>query len=144
MNENLKKFIDVLRSGEYIQVKRDLKNISITGHDDRCFCAMGLACEVYRLNNPDSAWWRKYVFVLRSDGTVTNRRELEWTQEAPRIVLDWLGIGNVEQMILLRLNDEEGYTFNQIADWIETDEYERHYPTSVEHLHPNYDNDEWD
>ena len=142
MNENLRKYIDALRSGEYIQVKRDLKNISITGHNDRCFCAMGLACEVYRLNNPDSAWWRKYVFVLRSDGTVTSRRELEWTQEAPQIVLDWLGISPSEQTVIIGLNDVEKHAFGQIADWLETDEHERFYPKYVEHLHPNYD--KWD
>ena len=143
MNKNIMKYYEALTSGDYIQVKRELKNNRITAFgNSECFCAMGLACEVYRQENPDDAWWRDETFVLRSDGTVTSRKELEWTQAAPKAVLDWLGISDVDQTCLIELNDCNDYSFIEIAEWISADSWDRYYPVNLEHFHPGYDNDE--
>lgn len=46
LNENAKKWVQALRSGEYKQGKDALR-------DNDKFCCLGVACEVYKKENPD-------------------------------------------------------------------------------------------
>jgi hypothetical protein len=53
MNENAKKWVDALLSGEFEQAKRRLRRQEPDG--DR-YCCLGVACEVYRRETGDGCW----------------------------------------------------------------------------------------
>lgn len=115
MNENVKKWVNALRSGNFSQTKSKLK-------DDNGYCCLGIACELYAEEN--GLDWKYddlyggYVF----DG------ELE---TLPDSVVTWLGLGTAngtfvepekdyQTVTLSELNDT-GYDFDYIADVIESD-----------------------
>lgn len=105
MNENAKKWVAALRSGEFTQgtgrlVARDPDTNEVIGH-----CCLGVAC----------------VLAQRATGVGFVERELP-----PRRVQRWLGLSTVEGTIegdfsLVEHNDNNGVTFDEIADLIESE-----------------------
>ena len=114
INENMKKVLVALRSGEYTQTKLRLQ--STRGH-----CCLGVMCEVYEKETRDS-------IDRKASGHVGggNLRRYEKVQA-------WVGLltpsGNMtisspsgfKSTSLAQMNDEEGKTFSEIADLIESE-----------------------
>lgn len=120
--ENIRKWVEALRSGEYTQGKNALR-------DGDKYCCLGVACDVY-----DSSRWDLLPNFQASDGD----RELYHYGEPsmfgflPLEVAAWLGFKtdevatnpfvrtpDGEEAHLTGLNDSENYSFAQIADCIE-------------------------
>ena len=95
-----------LRSGQYKQVRRTLKNYS-------GYCCLGRACDVaatmgmgtWEDENDDSTY---FCYGGEEEDVVI-----------PQPLLDWIGISNDEQEILFQMNDIEKKTFPEIAEYIE-------------------------
>lgn len=116
--ENIQKWIDALRSGEYKQGKGRLKYSNQDG--DVKHCCLGVACEVALVdgvgleltNNPMNIYTdRKYFF----DG---------YGESIPPKVQKWLGVDDddpriTEEYSAAGLNDSGNYTFSEIADLLE-------------------------
>lgn len=114
MNNNAKKWVAALRSGEYKQT---------TGHlrDQKGFCCLGVACELYMKENPD---------LLKVD-----RHGLYYsTVEAvfgvlSEPIMNWLGLReaagihetNEGPLSLTNYNDVKRLSFAAIANIIETE-----------------------
>lgn len=126
--ENIRKWVDALRSGEYEQATGQLRT-------NKGFCCLGVACDLYGEEN-DVTWGRDDGFIGRID-------------LPPSIVGDWLGIGSPNPVLAYisyedpedpdaytitpggnqisedaelrasELNDDYGWAFDQIADAIE-------------------------
>lgn len=124
MNQEIKKeWVAALRSGEYKQGRKTMRNKK----DE--FCCLGVLCEVSRRSGI-GRWERghdAYYFVTVSDideyyeyylppYSVQNWSDLSHNGKLPKPVDGRNGklYGN-----LAALNDEAGYTFEQIADVIE-------------------------
>lgn len=107
--ENIRKWVEALRSGEYKQFKYGLTN------DERsAFCCLGVACEVYR-KETGLGMWSQNAF----DGV---------DNILPESVSKFLGLHYnkfqspiVRGDTLIQLNDSFGYDFNMIADLIEAE-----------------------
>jgi len=116
LTEVQKKWVKALRSGKYKQGKELLKE------EDR-FCCLGVACDIYLKAHGDK-WANLYndgVGWIYDDNTAL-----------PPLVRDWFGIkscsGNFGDVggdkvegstSLVGLNDDRGFSFEQIADVIE-------------------------
>lgn len=105
INENAKKWVAALRSGEYKQTQEILQNIY-------GFCCLGVACSVYEKETGTN-------LKKRSSGTIYGTD----LSEQPS-VMEWLDIrsdcGHFIGGNLVNLNDSKGYNFNQLADIIES------------------------
>lgn len=103
LNRNRRAWIFLLRNGNLPQGSGRL------GSFDDGFCALGVACVAYEDQTQST--------LPRMGG-----RFFGWA--LPGDVLSWLGLPDnyhmrsVEAMVV-ELNDEEGWTFLQIADWLE-------------------------
>lgn len=113
--ENIALVVAALRSDEYPQCRGVLNN-------GEGFCCLGVATEV-AIKNGVEVTKRQFV----GGGTVSYDLS---TDLLPRAVQDWLDIyqgGNVDLLydaeehtaVASGLNDEEGWTFHQIADAFE-------------------------
>lgn len=109
LNENAKKLVAALRSGEYEQGTGWLCN-------GGKHCCLGVASELYAKENPDFT-------VIDKDGIKTFGGN---TATCPLSVKNWLGLWSDfgttkdENKSLVSLNDT-GFTFNEIADFIESE-----------------------
>ena len=108
MNDNMKKVVKALRSGEYKQTRETLQDA--TG-----YCCLGVMCDVYRKETGAE--------LLLSSGLETLAGCTLYAQEG---VKEWVGLvrsegDSYENPTLAELNDDEGYTFSQIADFIESE-----------------------
>lgn len=121
---NRKAWTDALRSGEYTQGRNALTT-------DDGYCCLGVACELTVRNG----------VAQKVDNAYGHAAEFFWddasTVALPRAVFQWLGItpdGDLTHGIeyaphgdggaliadnLVNLNDDAGYTFEQIADVID-------------------------
>jgi hypothetical protein len=118
MEENIKKeWLAALRSGKYEQSTGRLR-------DDKGYCCLGVLCDIYikAQKNEDIKWFEGFTdnFLVDIDG---DREEVS----LPDKVRSWAGLttdigrftsedGKTNN--LAHLNDN-GYSFNQIADLIE-------------------------
>ena len=106
--EHRKQWVAALRSGNYTQTRGVLRNA-------QGFCCLGVACDISGLGE-----WEAREDVINS--------YINHFDTLPRVVSDWLGIsssghginGN-ESFSLTILNDVSLYTFDQIADLIESE-----------------------
>lgn len=112
MNDNAKKWVAALRSGEYSQTKRRL-------HDENGFCCLGVLCDVYQKEVGD-------LDIFEDNGMfVYNKQELT----LPSKVLCWVGlnkengrfINSEEKVDCLTQKNDNGATFTEIADLIESE-----------------------
>lgn len=95
-------WLKALRSGEYQQGMRRLRNI----HNK--YCCLGVLADIC-----DVSWQRR-----DRDSPAYYFDESFRIGALPRKMLQDLGLSQAQQGELIRLNDE-GNTFTQIADWIE-------------------------
>ena len=110
MNKDTKeKWVAALRSGEYKQCQGELKD-SIGAH-----CCLGVLLETQGWKETtfykDKSVFSNYV----SPKGVFNMEENEldeYTSEA-------FGLNRQQQVRLMNLNDDKGWSFNLIARWIE-------------------------
>ncbi len=119
MNNNAKKWVEALRSGEFTQAHKSLHPT------DDGYCCLGVACELYRRETGDGEW-------------VTTDKRLGWLFQADNTSIDYFMHPTVQKWIGLReplgaapempggsltaLNDSCGYDFMEIADVIEKHE----------------------
>ncbi len=121
MNEAEAVLVAALRSGKYAQTQKRLRQG--TG-----FCCLGVACDVLGngrwVNNFTSAEW-EYVDSYSSDRQLgcDVRLRLEWTNRLGRLT-DQVRDRDGERQYLSGLNDD-GFTFDQIADIVEAGLVER-------------------
>ena len=104
--ENIKLWVEALRSGEYEQGVGAL-------HEGDAFCCLGVACEVYQ----------KQVGGLGVEMPYRNTYEYDGeTGELPGLLIDWLELNSDPKIggkTAIRLNDEDRLSFDEIADAIE-------------------------
>lgn len=112
MNDNAKKWVAALRSGNYKQGRGVLKS----PHNE--YCCLGVACELYRQEHPNARWSDLSAFMIGS---------VKAYQEAlPIEVQEWLGLKTSLGQFsggrtLAGLNDHYYASFDQIADQIESE-----------------------
>ena len=115
LNENAKKLVEALRSGEFKQTKYSLSNG--TEH-----CCLGVACEVAIKNGLNLTKQTNYRDSLTAYDENTNY--------LPPPVANWLGFSSVRGAYLDNRganqwlsydNDFNGKTFEEIADIIESE-----------------------
>lgn len=116
MNENAKKLVAALRSGEYRQGQSVLHN-----NLDDSFCCLGVACDIYMKEN-GGRW-------LYNEDYYNGLEYLNQWKHLPNLVQKWLGFatptGDYYQdddylSSLVELNDS-GKSFDEIADVIESE-----------------------
>lgn len=119
LNENAKKWVKALRSGEYAQGRDVLVTV---GKQYDKFCCLGVACELYQ----------QEVGTLRVEEV---GYELSYNGNSfslPPVVKRWLGLrtddGQVkvkkekdQKLDLVHLNDNQRWSFRRIADFIESE-----------------------
>lgn len=130
MNSNAKLWIEKLRSGEFAQTRGRLRK-------DNSYCCLGVACELYRLEHPDTQWRSPYGY----DDPLYEQFILEgltYDAALPTVVKDWLGLrseigvfitnrigphppGLDERKDSLAQMNDCGYLFTDIADVIESE-----------------------
>lgn len=109
------KWLKALRSGDYKQTKKVLK-------DSKGYCCLGVLCDLHRLSRVDvKAKW---------NGKFYNSSTPSTKMSLPVSVMEWAGlksnIGEYEtktkskvEKNLIGLNDLKGYSFKKIANVIE-------------------------
>lgn len=116
MNEDIKAaWVKALRSGEYRQGTGRLRSV-----DDE-FCCLGVLCDVVKKDERSpfhKAWhWFKglsaWIFGKPEDRTAGSNAFL------PTAVHEWVGLEAGHTQVLMRMNDFERRSFDEIADWIE-------------------------
>lgn len=113
MNENAKRWVKTLRSGEYKQGHKRLRTLS--SYNDECaYCCLGVACDLYA-KEKGIQWNRDHI--LGHGGIL------------PFEVSKWLGLGSKDGGFkdangvadYLTVRNDQGATFEDIADIIESE-----------------------
>lgn len=114
--QNVKLWVDALRSGEFPQGKVKLRRLDSQGH--QTYCCMGVACELAVADG--------VVMDIGDTGSYTVYDED--MAYMPDAVQEWLGIPDPDPMLTsarhesrvrcIKANDELGWSFGQIADAI--------------------------
>jgi hypothetical protein len=136
MNQEIKtKWINALRSGDYEQGQGALKN------PDGQYCCLGVLCDLYDKHRMEefgakSSWTVDTVSLNEYISVLGDRSEVG---VPPNAVVDWAGLSDNNPDILIdfedevgdsrppcswtfaiaELNDDKGFTFNELADLIE-------------------------
>ena len=111
--EFTKEWLTALRSGEYKQTSGSLYNIQ-----DQGYCCIGVAARIkyplHYLKNKNN----KYAGVLQG-----NKKSIhsDTKYKLSKIPQELQGSVDESQLVqqLVDLNDDEGYSFEEIAEWIE-------------------------
>ena len=120
LNENAKKWVAALRSGEYNQTTRCLQ-------DDEGFCCLGVATDLFIRETGKGHWNKGYTYdtpgYTAAKYISSSGKEYE-VDLAPEVA-DWLGLsqtnghfGERGDLSLSSQNDNDE-TFHEIADLIE-------------------------
>lgn len=125
-----KKWVEALRSGDYLQGKGRL--CSVTEDDDKYFCCLGVLCDLYEREHSDMFGIAQAVEEMNDfDYDYDIKHEVSYdysTLTLPQSVMEWSGIkygdgtftSEIEgETSLALLNDEHGLPFDEIADIIE-------------------------
>ncbi len=94
-----KDWVAALRSGRYAQIQRKL-------HNEEGFCCLGVGCD---LVNPNG--WNEHPGMFHFG---------RYGCDMPDEVLEVYGISPEQHGRLMTMNDREGKTFPEIADYIES------------------------
>jgi hypothetical protein len=101
------RWIKALRSGKYQQARRTLVQRDKT-NGTASFCCLGVLCDVF---SPDGWNGTKY----RADGQISGRASYP-----PVAILREVGLDAVTARQLARYNDNEEWSFDEIANFLET------------------------
>lgn len=97
-------WVDALRSGKYAQTTETLQG-------NNGYCCLGVACQLAKEQGIE-------VHITAHSGLISGGELSD-----QRAVWNWLGLRNstgyIDQGELTQLNDECGYTFPELADFIE-------------------------
>ena len=112
MNADLKaKLVAALRSGDYLQGKMGFKT-QHASDEKPYYCCLGVLCEVAGLKSEKK--------LFNSDFEVTFPSGEKNYARIPKQDLKYFGFTSEEdQQLLIGMNDIEGKTFAEIADFIE-------------------------
>ncbi len=134
MNKKVKsKWIEALKSDNYKQgffcmKPKQYSTVSNTP-EENCFCAIGLLCELYRQEHPESSWTEEAVRLEDSvygyGFQTTENNEPEY-YNLPSEVLEWIEVRD-EVVIYLdcnlysmtEVNDDWEWSFKDIANYFE-------------------------
>lgn len=113
MNAEIKtKWLSALRGGEYKQARGVLKQRADSG-----FCCLGVLCDLYRKEHPDSSWGERGQFLIGDAEDVFGY--------LPDSVINWAGLDEENPSLgegeTLASANDHGTTFTQIADIIEAE-----------------------
>lgn len=111
--DNIQKWVDALRSGEYKQTKNTLKEVT-EGGETVGYCCLGVYAEVHKLNG-----YENMGVVFDESGDVINEGPEEIYDRIRDNVYDYIVNEGIEM-------NEDGYSFDEIADMIE-EEYTNWY-----------------
>lgn len=120
-----------LRSGDYEQGQEALRVAG--GEEDGSadtYCCLGVACEVYRKETGEGEWVKREdgFWVFRVGGPDDHGYYDQSWSGLPHKVAEWYGVRQSELTVdfnddrrnsLTNLNDNEGQSFEQIADLID-------------------------
>ena len=109
MNDNAKKWLEALASNKYDQTTNILAD-----HINGCYCALGVAVEVYLNTVTTTSFVRRSII-----GYVDTKQGDTYEASLPPCVVEWLGI--VHPVEVSKLNDY-GATFEQIAQTLQENE----------------------
>ena len=125
-----KKWVEALRSGNYLQGKGRL--CSVTEDDDKYFCCLGVLCDLYEREHSDMFGIVQTIEDMNDfDYDYDIKHEVSYdysTLTLPQSVMEWSGIkhgdgtftSDIEgETSLALLNDELELTFDEIANIIE-------------------------
>lgn len=138
--EARKLWVDALRSGYYKQGKDFLCTVNVQT-EEHSYCCLGVACELFMYHESAGALLSRNA----EDTDITEEKSAiairydDTAEVAPNIVKEWLGLKNQVggysdengvdtlsksgiKLSLATLNDK-GYTFEAIADIIESPEF---------------------
>ena len=124
MNENAKKWVAALRSGDYEKTTRHLRT-------KNGFCCLGVACDLYEKATGKGKWKLGYytylpsVYAFHSGYPGTSYKD----EAFPAAVMRWIGLRDAigEYSISpsirnsLTNNNDNGSSFAEIADVIESE-----------------------
>ena len=110
MNQNARKWVEALRSGEYAQTQNTLR-------DGKGFCCLGVACDLYGLATQTP--WQKDIGGFSFDGE---------DDQLPDRVSRWLGLNDTSGaygedggISALSYENDSGMSFEDIASLIESE-----------------------
>lgn len=109
-NELMTRWIGALRSDEYNQGTGNLKDFNAGPDEKPDFCCLGVLCDLV-----DSALWDDTQAADRGYSTFEGKSDYP-----PKSVLELVGISYEEAQRLASFNDEDGYRFADIANYLET------------------------
>lgn len=124
LNKNARKWVEALRSGEYEQERSFLKR-------NNKFCCLGVACEL-ALKEELSGLTSSIITVDKEIyGYYSDNEKVLQISNLPDSVKEWLRLSDtvgtfspvagVDTTCLTGLNDVLGYSFLQIANFIESE-----------------------
>lgn len=106
-HEIIRSWIAALRSGKYIQGQGQLRK-------GDAYCCLGVLCDL----NENTQWTpschpAQKIYLPTPDDTDTI---------LPKFISEWAGIDEDPMLIdtLIQMNDWDEYTFDQIADYLES------------------------
>lgn len=120
--EIAKKWVAALRSGDYAQTSRRLRN-------GDSFCCLGVLCDLYSKETRTGEWVTldtapMYEFKIGPGRGLSHRAD----GGLPYVVQEWAGVylalpevrtGHAPPLMFHILNDDQKFSFNEIADVIE-------------------------
>lgn len=126
--ENIKKVVDALRSGEYLQGNGALEYVDLEGKTRNC--CLGVACRVAVANGVDLLVISSAGSLNLGNGQYVDKLGFDGMGDfLPNAVMDWLGIpnhspalnvvGRFNAVTATMMNDDLKYDFNRIADAFE-------------------------
>ena len=132
MNDNAKKWVAALRSGEYRQGRGWLH---LHTPEDDSYCCLGVACDLYSKETGNGGWRERteHGAVMFDDGSAGSRWESQSSGRLTNAVRMWLGLTTDDGTYhappypsshncgtLLACNDA-GASFEEIANIIESE-----------------------
>jgi hypothetical protein len=111
MREDFKaKWVAALRSGEYEQGQGYLRK-------DGAFCCLGVGCEILRKDFSE-----EISITVDDDEDYADAVSYNgYAQYLSKGIRTFIGLDGTDEGQLATLNDDEGRTFHEIADYIETE-----------------------
>lgn len=106
-NANLLVWADALESGEWSQGQERLKTVDVHGTE---YCCLGVLCELH-----DVPFYEDYNGSISYGVRVSEDGDDTGHDSVPRNVLRACGIDAADTLVCIKMNDDEGYTFDSIA-----------------------------